>query len=145
LSEEYGPGFGCTNLFNTIRFAVALPDNRIVHALSEQLSWTHLRQIICFEDPTQREFCTQGLAAAGPLDVVHDLHERSFFQRALDLDAHAVLAEIEEPGRHHAPAGPGLANDCEISLAGEGLSSGVATAFRIWRHSVPPRQGGSLG
>jgi predicted nuclease of restriction endonuclease-like (RecB) superfamily len=59
LSEEYGPGFGRTNLFYMIRFAETFPDSRIVHALSEQLSWTHLRQIIYLDDPLQREFYTQ--------------------------------------------------------------------------------------
>ena len=59
MSEEYGPGAGHTNLFKTIRFAEAFPDRRIVHALSEQLSWTHLRKIIYLEDPTRREFYTQ--------------------------------------------------------------------------------------
>ena len=58
LSEDYGPGFGRTNLFYMIRFAETFPDVRIVHALSEQLSWTHLRQIIYLDDPLQREFYT---------------------------------------------------------------------------------------
>jgi len=58
LSEDYGPGFGRTNLFYMIRFAEIFPDMRIVHALSEQLSWTHLRQIIYLDDPLQREFYT---------------------------------------------------------------------------------------
>jgi predicted nuclease of restriction endonuclease-like (RecB) superfamily len=56
LSEDYGSGFGRTNLFYMIRFAEVFPDSQIVHALSEQLSWTHLRQIIYLEDPLQREF-----------------------------------------------------------------------------------------
>src|ERR1039458_7296668 len=43
LSEDYGSGFGRTNLFYMIRFAEVFPDSQIVHALSEQLSWTHLR------------------------------------------------------------------------------------------------------
>jgi predicted nuclease of restriction endonuclease-like (RecB) superfamily len=59
LSEDYGSGFGRTNLFYMIRCAEVFPDRRIVHALSEQLSWTHLRQIIYLEDPLQREFYTQ--------------------------------------------------------------------------------------
>jgi predicted nuclease of restriction endonuclease-like (RecB) superfamily len=59
LSEEYGPGFGRTNLFYMIRFAETFPYSRIVHALSEQLSWTHLRQIIYLDDPLQREFYAQ--------------------------------------------------------------------------------------
>ena len=59
LSEDYGSGFGRTNLFYMIRFAEVFPDRRIVHALSEQLSWTHLRQIIYLEEPLQREFYSQ--------------------------------------------------------------------------------------
>jgi len=59
LSEEYGPGFGPTNLFYMIRFAETFPDSRIVHAPSEQLSWTHPRQIIYLDDLLQREFYTQ--------------------------------------------------------------------------------------
>jgi len=59
LSEEYGLGFGRTNLFYMIRFAETFPDSRIVHALSEQLPWTHLRQIIYLDDPLQREFYTR--------------------------------------------------------------------------------------
>jgi predicted nuclease of restriction endonuclease-like (RecB) superfamily len=59
LSEEYGRGFSRPNLFHMIRFAETLPDRKIVYALSRQLSWTHLRQIIYLDDPLQREFYTQ--------------------------------------------------------------------------------------
>lgn len=59
LSEEYGRGFSRPNLFHMIRFAETFPDRKIVYALSRQLSWTHLRQIIYLEDPLQREFYTQ--------------------------------------------------------------------------------------
>ena len=59
LNEEYGPGSGHANLLNMIRLAKNFPDRRIVHALSEQLSWTHLSQVIHREGPTQREFYTQ--------------------------------------------------------------------------------------
>ena len=59
LSEEYGRGFNRPNLFHMIRFAETFPDQQIVSALSRQLSWTHLRQIIYLKDPFQREFYTQ--------------------------------------------------------------------------------------
>ena len=32
------------------------PDQKIVHALSRQLSWTHFRQIIYIDDPLKRDF-----------------------------------------------------------------------------------------
>lgn len=56
LSTEFGSGFGKRNLFNMVRFAEVFPDLEIVHALSAQLGWTHLRQIIYLKKPLQREF-----------------------------------------------------------------------------------------
>jgi predicted nuclease of restriction endonuclease-like (RecB) superfamily len=56
LVKDYGQGFSQRNLFNMIRFAEVFPDPEIVHALSAQLSWTHLREIIYLEDPLQRDF-----------------------------------------------------------------------------------------
>jgi predicted nuclease of restriction endonuclease-like (RecB) superfamily len=56
LEAEFGRGFSKTNLFNMARFAEVFPDEKIVHALSGKLSWTHLRQIIYLDDPLQRDF-----------------------------------------------------------------------------------------
>ena len=46
LAVEYGRGFSKRNLFNMIRFAEVFPDERIVYALSAQLTWTHFREIV---------------------------------------------------------------------------------------------------
>ena len=56
LAVEYGRGFSRRNLFNMIRFAEVFPDERIVHALSAQLTWTHFREIIYLDDSLQRDF-----------------------------------------------------------------------------------------
>ncbi len=56
LRTEFGSGFTKRNLFNTVRFAEAFPELKIVHALSAQLSWTHLREIIYLQDPLKRDF-----------------------------------------------------------------------------------------
>lgn len=56
LSMEYGRGFTRRNLFNMIRFVEVFPDEKIVHALSAQLTWTHFREIIYLENNLQREF-----------------------------------------------------------------------------------------
>jgi predicted nuclease of restriction endonuclease-like (RecB) superfamily len=39
-----------------IRFVETFPDERIVNALSTQLSWTHFRYIIALDDPLKRDF-----------------------------------------------------------------------------------------
>ncbi len=56
LIMDYGAGFSRRNLFNMIRFAEAFPDERIVHALRAQLSWTHFKAIIYMDDPLKRDF-----------------------------------------------------------------------------------------
>lgn len=59
LTSEYGQGFGRRNLFYMIRLAEVFPDPKIVHAMSTQLSWTHLRLIIGLEEPLERDFYAQ--------------------------------------------------------------------------------------
>ena len=56
LAVEHGRGFSKRNLFNMIRFAEVFPDERIVHALSAQLTWTHFREIIYLDNSLQRDF-----------------------------------------------------------------------------------------
>jgi len=56
LAAEFGRGFTKRNLFSMVRFAEVFPDTKIVHALSAQLSWTHLRQIIYLDEALKRDF-----------------------------------------------------------------------------------------
>jgi hypothetical protein len=39
-----------------VRFAEVFPDQNILHAVCAQLSWSHLRRIICIEDQLKRDF-----------------------------------------------------------------------------------------
>ncbi|MBE0524804.1 MAG: DUF1016 domain-containing protein [Methanosarcinales archaeon] len=56
LIAEYRKGFARSNIFYMIRFAEVYPDEKIVHALSGQLSWTHFREIIHIKDNLKRDF-----------------------------------------------------------------------------------------
>jgi len=56
LTSEFGRGFTKTNLFNMVRCAEAFPDAKILHALSGNLSWTHLRRVAYIDDPLKRDF-----------------------------------------------------------------------------------------
>jgi predicted nuclease of restriction endonuclease-like (RecB) superfamily len=56
LTMEYGRGFTRANLFHMIRFAEVFPDEEIVAALSQQLSWTHFRELIAIDQPLKRDF-----------------------------------------------------------------------------------------
>lgn len=56
LTEEFGSGFGATNLRHFVRFAEAFPDRDIVYAVRRELSWTHLRTLVYLEDDLKRQF-----------------------------------------------------------------------------------------
>lgn len=56
LTKQYGRGWSKRHLHNCLRFAETFPDERIVHALRTQLSWTHIRSIIPIEDELKRNF-----------------------------------------------------------------------------------------
>lgn len=56
LVPEYGKGFSARNLSRMIQFAEAFPDEPIVTALSQHLSWSHCVEILPLKKPLEREF-----------------------------------------------------------------------------------------
>ena len=56
LTLEFGKGFSYSALTRMVRFAEIFSDERIVATLSQQLSWSHFREILPLQDPLQREF-----------------------------------------------------------------------------------------
>jgi len=56
LSEEYGTAFSEKNLRRMMQFAKAFPDEKIVVSLIRQLSWSHIKILIPFEDQVKRMF-----------------------------------------------------------------------------------------
>lgn len=56
LTKEYGNGFNYTALTRMVRFAEIFPDTQIVATLSQQLSWSHFKEILPLKKPFQRDF-----------------------------------------------------------------------------------------
>ncbi len=56
LVREFGRGFEVTNLTRMMKFAEAFPEEEIVATLSQQLSWSHFRELLPLDQPLQREF-----------------------------------------------------------------------------------------
>ncbi|MGA2617379.1 MAG: PDDEXK nuclease domain-containing protein [Thermoguttaceae bacterium] len=56
LTAEYGRGYSEPNLSRMMRLAEAFPDEKILSALSKELSWSHFVEIIALDDPLKREF-----------------------------------------------------------------------------------------
>lgn len=56
LREHYGRGWSERLLRQCIQFFEIFPDERIVHTMCAELSWSHLRVLMTLEDPIKREF-----------------------------------------------------------------------------------------
>ena len=56
LTEQFGKGWGRTQLNYCVRFAEIFMDIKIVHAVREQLSWTHFKTLIYIDEPLKRDF-----------------------------------------------------------------------------------------
>ena len=56
LTLTYGSGWGIKHLRHCLNFAEIFTDERIVHTLCSQLSWSHIRLLIYMNDPLKREF-----------------------------------------------------------------------------------------
>ncbi len=56
LVKEFGKGYAKRNILNMIRFYKVFSDERKVHSLSTQLSWTHFKTLIYIEDELKRTF-----------------------------------------------------------------------------------------
>lgn len=56
LTQEYGRGWSEKHLRHCLRFAETFPDESIVSTLWRQLSWSHLKELIYFDDALKREF-----------------------------------------------------------------------------------------
>jgi predicted nuclease of restriction endonuclease-like (RecB) superfamily len=59
LTEEFGEGGSRYNLSRMMRFTECFPDERIVATLSQQLGWSHFKEIIPFDDDLKRDFYTE--------------------------------------------------------------------------------------
>ena len=59
LTSRYGSGYSKSHLTYCRLFAETYPDEKIIHAMREQLSWTHIRMILTIKDNIKREFYLQ--------------------------------------------------------------------------------------
>lgn len=56
LRLMYGKGYSYSNLTRMIEFYKAFSDAEIVATLSQQLSWSHIVEILKLKEPIRREF-----------------------------------------------------------------------------------------
>lgn len=56
LAREFGAGWSRFNLSRMIQFAELFPSTKIVATLSQQLGWSHFKEILPLPDPLARDF-----------------------------------------------------------------------------------------
>ena len=56
LTQDYGSGFSYSALTRMVTFVERFPDSEIVATLSQQLSWSHFRELLPLDKPLQRDF-----------------------------------------------------------------------------------------
>lgn len=59
LTERYGKGFTVSALFRMLKAARVYPDEQIMAALSQQLTWSHFVELITIEQDAKRLFYQQ--------------------------------------------------------------------------------------
>lgn len=59
LVRDYGRGFSYSALTRMILFAQIFHDEQMIATLSQELSWSHFKEILPLEKPLQREFYTE--------------------------------------------------------------------------------------
>jgi predicted nuclease of restriction endonuclease-like (RecB) superfamily len=110
LVNEFGRGFEKTNLTRMLKFAETFPDEKIVATLSQQLSWSHFRELLPLEHPLQREFYAEMSRVEGwsvrtlrgRIDSM--LYERTALSKKPDELAKLELAVLHSKGE----VGPAL-------------------------------------
>jgi predicted nuclease of restriction endonuclease-like (RecB) superfamily len=104
LIAEFGRGFDATNLTRMMKFVESFPDEEIVATLSQQLSWSHFRELLPLEQPLQREFYAEMChmegwsvrTLRGRIDSM--LYERTALSRKPEELARKELATLKRSG-----------------------------------------------
>jgi predicted nuclease of restriction endonuclease-like (RecB) superfamily len=110
LTGEFGRGFELTNLTRMMRFAEAFPEEQIVASLSQQLSWSHFRELLPLDQPLQREFYAEMSRIEGwSVRTLRGRINSMLYERTALSKKPAELAKQELAVLHHTGAvGPAL-------------------------------------
>src|SRR5690606_33551263 len=93
------------SLFRMVQFSEAFPDERIVSALTTQLSWSHFIELIAISDPLKRDFyaemCRVERWSTRTLrhKVAHLLYERTALSKQPDEVIVRDIAALRDEDR----------------------------------------------
>jgi len=105
LIREYGKGWSERQLWLCLQMAQAFPDFEIVNTVCAELSWSHLRLLLGFDDPLQREFyvemCRLERWSVRQLQerIKSMLYERTAISRKPEKTIRKELESLRDQGR----------------------------------------------
>jgi predicted nuclease of restriction endonuclease-like (RecB) superfamily len=105
LEAEFGAGFTYSALTRMIRFAAEFPDEAMVASLSQQLTWSHVVELLPIKDPLAREFYAEMCRAERwsvrtlRKRIGGMLYERTALSRNSDELVRRELAGLRDEGR----------------------------------------------
>ena len=105
LTAEFGRGYSYSALTRMINFAKAFSEAEIVATLSQQLGWSHFKELLPLKEPLQREFyaemCRVERWSVRTLraKIGSMLYERTAISRKPEEVARAELAQLREDDR----------------------------------------------
>ncbi len=100
LTSEFGRGYNYSALTRMVRFADAFPEGEIVATLSQQLGWSHFKELLPLKQPLQREFYAEMCRAERwSVRTLRDkigsmLYERTAISKKPEEVARAELAQL---------------------------------------------------
>lgn len=85
LTTKYGRGFDRTNLYRMVRFYQQFNEAQIVATLSQQLSWSHFRELLSLKTGEARAFYTQEAVSRslGVRDLRRAIERKAFERREI--------------------------------------------------------------
>lgn len=105
LTAEYGRGWSERQLRYCLRISEVFSDEKILHTLCSELSWSHLRQLIYLDDPLKRDFyigiCRLEHWSVRQLQerIQSMLYERTAISRKPEQTIYSDLASLRGEGR----------------------------------------------
>ena len=82
LADEFGSGWSRFNVARMVQFAERFPDAQIVATLSQQLGWSHFKEILPFKDDLQRDFYAEMCRINGwPVRLLRERIDSLLYER----------------------------------------------------------------
>ena len=102
LTQTCGKGWGEKHLRHCLRLAETFPDEQIISALRRQLSWTHIKTLMYFDDPLKRNFyieicCLEGWSSRQLQERINSmLFERTAISRKPEETIRYDLEQLQQ-------------------------------------------------